>query len=312
MPYKFFDTLLDTSTRARRTKGKLIPISIGIHVLVLAAVVVLPLLSFNELPEPVMNGAIRAFLVEAAPPPPPPPPPPAAASTPRLVTAPKVVQPKPVVDPPKFTAPIETPREQPEPATALDAGPGEPGGQVGGVQGGVKGGTEGGVVGGAIGGVPGGTIGGTPGGVVGGAPKEEPPPKPTGPVRVGGNIHAPAKLNSVPPSYPPMAKRARVEGTVILEATISSQGRVTDVKVLRGIPLLDEAAVDAVRQWSYSPTLLNGIPVPVVMTVTVNFHLDGNGSSSASAPATKAAAPAVAVPEPASAPASAPTPPPSR
>ena len=197
---------------------------------------------------------------------------------------PKVVQPTPVVvDQPKFTAPIETPKEQPkpEPATALDAGPGEPGGVVGGVQGGVKGGTEGGVVGGTIGGVAGGTLGGSVGGVPGGVPQqEEAPPKPAGPVRVGGNIHAPAKLNNVPPTYPPMARQARVEGTVILEATISSSGHVTDVKVLRGIPLLDRAAVDAVREWKYSPTLLNGIPVAVVMTVTVNFHLDGNASAS--------------------------------
>ena len=92
-------------------------------------------------------------------------------------------------------------------------------------------------------------------------------------MRVGGQIKAPSKLNNVPPVYPPMAKQARVEGTVILEATISPQGRVTDVKVLRGIPLLDHAAIDAVRQWSYSPTLLNGTPVPVVMTVTVSFTL---------------------------------------
>jgi protein TonB len=284
MPYKFFDTLLDSTNRARRTKGKLIPISIGIHVLVLAAVLVIPLLSFHDLPEPVMNGAIRAFMVEAAPPPPPPPPPPpAAASAPRVVT-PKVVQPKPVVvDQPKFTAPIETPKEQPkpEPATALDAGPGEPGGEVGGVAGGVKGGTEGGVVGGTIGGVPGGTLGGAVGGVPGGVPQEEapPPPKPTGPVRVGGNIHAPAKISNVAPAYPPMARKARVEGTVSLEATINTQGRVTDVKVLRGNPLLDDAAADAVKEWKYSPTLLNGTPVAVVMTVTVNFHLDGNAAA---------------------------------
>ena len=93
-------------------------------------------------------------------------------------------------------------------------------------------------------------------------------------MRVGGNIHAPAKISNVVPTYPPMARKARVEGTVILEATINTQGRVTDVKVLRGNPLLDDAAADAVKEWKYSPTLLNGTPVAVVMTVTVNFHLD--------------------------------------
>ena len=316
MAYKFFDTLLD-SKGARRPRRKLtLPVSIAVHVLILGAVIVVPLFHYNELPEPVMNGAIRAFLVEAAPPPPPPPPPPAAAmSAPRTVTAPKIVEPKPVTDEPKFTAPIETPREQPKPDTAVApdfGGPGEPGGEVGGVQGGVKGGTEGGVVGGAIGGVTGGELGGTVGGVPGGSDKEE-PAKPTAPVRVGGNIHAPAKLNNVPPVYPPMAKQARVEGTVILEATISAQGRVTELKVLRGIPLLDNAAVDAVRQWSYSPTLLNGSPVSVVMTVTVNFHLAGNGSSSASAVSSKGPVFAPdAAPATETAPATEPTPPPSR
>ena len=62
-------------------------------------------------------------------------------------------------------------------------------------------------------------------------------------------------------------------GVVILECTISPQGKVSDVKVLRGIPLLDQAAIDAVKQWVYTPTLLNGVPVPVIMTVTVNFKL---------------------------------------
>jgi protein TonB len=313
MPYKFFDNLLDS--KRERTKRKLtLPVSIGIHVVVLGAVLLVPLLTFSELPDPVMSSAIRAYLVEAAPapPPPPPPPPPPAASAPKPVTQPKVEQPKPVVEEPKFTAPIETPKEipHPEPATGLDSGPGEPGGEIGGVQGGVTGGTQGGVVGGTIGGVPGGELGGVPGGVVGAPP--EPPAAPTGPVRVGGKIKAPSKLNNVAPVYPSMAKQARVEGTVILEATINPQGRVTEVKVLRGIPLLDNSAMDAVKQWHYSPTLLNGTPVPVVMTVTVNFRLNGDGRSSA--PAVKAA-PAPEAPAPpaeAPAPETAPTPPPSR
>src|SRR3954465_252251 len=102
MPYKFFDNLLDTTTGKRRGKRKLtLPVSIGIHVIVLAAVLVVPLLSLPDLPEPVMSSAIRAFLVEAAPPPPPPPPPPAAAA-PRPMTVPKIQQPKPVTEVPKF------------------------------------------------------------------------------------------------------------------------------------------------------------------------------------------------------------------
>jgi TonB family protein len=94
-----------------------------------------------------------------------------------------------------------------------------------------------------------------------------------GAVRVGGTIKEPRKLKNVNPSYPEIAKQARVQGVVILECTIGSDGRVQEVKVLRGIPLLDDAAVDAVRQWVYTPTLLNGVPVPVIMTVTVHFKL---------------------------------------
>jgi len=92
-------------------------------------------------------------------------------------------------------------------------------------------------------------------------------------VRVGGQIKEPKKVHNVSPSYPDIAKQARVQGIVILECIISPQGKVSDVKVLRGIPLLDQAAIDAVKQWVYTPTLLNGVPVPVIMTVTVNFKL---------------------------------------
>lgn len=90
---------------------------------------------------------------------------------------------------------------------------------------------------------------------------------------MGGAIKEPRKLADVPPEYPDSAKQARVQGVVILECTISPEGTVADVKVLRGIPLLDEAAIAAVKQWTYEPTLLNGVPVPVIMTLTVKFSL---------------------------------------
>ena len=99
------------------------------------------------------------------------------------------------------------------------------------------------------------------------------PPPPPEPVRVGGNISPPAKVTDVPPVYPTVAQAARVQGVVILEAVIGPDGRVTDVKVLRSVPLLVDAAIAAVRQWEYMPTLLNGVPVPVIMTVTVNFTM---------------------------------------
>ena len=96
---------------------------------------------------------------------------------------------------------------------------------------------------------------------------------PVDPLRVGGTIREPKKLKNVPPAYPPAALQARVQGTVILECRIGADGRVARVKVLRGVPLLDEAAMEAVRQWEYEPTQVNGVPVPVIMTVTVNFKL---------------------------------------
>ena len=81
------------------------------------------------------------------------------------------------------------------------------------------------------------------------------------------------KTKHVKPVYPPIAQSARVQGVVIIEATIGPNGKVQDARVLRSIPLLDQAALDAVRQWEFTPTLLNGVPVPVIMTVTVQFTL---------------------------------------
>jgi protein TonB len=93
-------------------------------------------------------------------------------------------------------------------------------------------------------------------------------------VRVGGNIKPPRKVVNVNPGYPPAALAQGVSGVVILEATIGPDGMVSDARILRSIPLLDQAALDAVRQWEFSPTLLNGQPVPVVMTVTLQFRAD--------------------------------------
>ena len=90
---------------------------------------------------------------------------------------------------------------------------------------------------------------------------------------IHAEIGPPNKLKDVRPVYPPIAQSARVSGVVIIEATIGADGRVKDAKVLRSIPLLDQAALDAVKQWQFTPTLLNGVPVPVIMTVTVNFTL---------------------------------------
>jgi len=96
---------------------------------------------------------------------------------------------------------------------------------------------------------------------------------PQDPVRIGGTIRQPQKVHNVDPVYPAIAQAARVQGIVILEATLSPDGRISNARILRSIPLLDQAALEAVRQWQYTPTLLNGVPVPVIMTITVMFTL---------------------------------------
>ncbi|MFI5177002.1 MAG: TonB family protein [Vicinamibacterales bacterium] len=93
------------------------------------------------------------------------------------------------------------------------------------------------------------------------------------PLRVGGDIKEPRKIRDVKPVYPQEALAAGVQGVVILEAVIGPAGNVTDARVLRSVALLDQAALDAVRQWEFTPTLLNGAPVSVIMTMTVNFTL---------------------------------------
>lgn len=105
------------------------------------------------------------------------------------------------------------------------------------------------------------------------------------PVRIGGTTAPPERIKYVAPEYPAIAKQARVTGTVIAEALVGPDGVVQEAHVLRSIALLDQAALNAVKQWRYTPTMLNGQPVPVIMTVTVNFSLDDNTSTRTAAPA---------------------------
>jgi protein TonB len=107
-------------------------------------------------------------------------------------------------------------------------------------------------------------------------PPPPPPPaqEPKGPVRLHSGIAAPRRVADALPVYPPIAQSARVEGIVIVEVVISETGDVTSAKVLRSIPLLDAAAIDAVKKWRFEPARLNGEAIPIVMTVTVNFQLN--------------------------------------
>ncbi len=99
------------------------------------------------------------------------------------------------------------------------------------------------------------------------------PPRVVAPIRPGGDIKPPQRTSYAAPVYPQIAQAAKVEGMVILEAIIDESGVVRDVKVLRSIPLLDKAAIDAVSKWRYTPTRLNGTAVSIIMTVTVTFSL---------------------------------------
>jgi periplasmic protein TonB len=125
--------------------------------------------------------------------------------------------------------------------------------------------------------LPGIDVGAVPGGdsVVSDAPPiPPPPPEAAKPVRAGTQVKWPTKIRDAQPIYSTIAQTARVQGTVVLEAVIGIDGRVQNVRVLRSVPLLDQAALDAVRQWEYTPSQLNGVPVPVIMTVTVTFKLN--------------------------------------
>jgi protein TonB len=248
---------LITGTQERPLRERSLPskiVAAVMHIVVILVLVVIPLLlATHELPTvPTM----MAFVVPSpdAPPPPPAPPPPA----PPAAEAPKEVQPVPTAG--QFSAPAEAPSDvQPERASAREVD------------------SFGGALGGVEGGVPGGVVGGIVGGIVSAAsppppPRLPPPQVASAPVRIGGQITAPALLHRVEPTYPDVAAMAQLSGLVILEATVNVEGCVESVKVLRPRhPLLDKAAKDALMQWRYSPLVLNGIPTPFVLTVTFNF-----------------------------------------
>jgi protein TonB len=214
-----------------------------LHAFLAGGLIVVPLLTDTSLPEP--THVVRTFFVapSLAPPPPPPPPPPPSSST----TARAISKASRNGGSSEFVAPIEISSDI-EASDGLDLG----------VEGGIDGGVEGGVAGGVV------------GGVVGGLAEIKPLPKP---IRVGGTIKEPRKIKNVVPEYPSVAQASRVQGIVVLECIIGLDGRVEKAKVVQGMPLLDDAALEAVRQWRYTPTLFQGVPVPVIMTVTVSFRL---------------------------------------
>ncbi len=243
---RVFESLLDSSSTPVRRAAPLL-VSFAAHAALVTAAVVIPVVLYDALPDP--GQAVHVFFVtpSLAPPPPPPPPPPAAGV--RVARTPAAAP--TVANAPSFVAPLDVKPLVPD-SDGLD---------LSGVEGGVPGGVEGGVPGGVV------------GGVIGGLPLE-PPPAPRKAVRVGGALVAPKLVHRVAPVYPELAALTRIHGVVILEATVDENGRVEDVTIVRGQPVLQEAAVEAVKQWRYQPLLLNGEATPFILTVTLNFNLN--------------------------------------
>ena len=136
-----------------------------------------------------------------------------------------------------------------------------------------------GVAGGVPGGVPGGQAGGVIGGIISSAPKTYVPiaptaPAPKAPIRVGGRIMPPRQIHAPEPGYPPLAKQAKIQGEVVIDAVIDSQGNVVQMQVVSGHPLLLSAALDTLRKWRYQPTYLNEEPISIQLYVTIRFRLN--------------------------------------
>ena len=239
----------------KTNKSWTVTLSFALEFVAVGVMILIPLIWTEALPK----AQLVNFLTAPAPPPPPPPPPPPAQVI-------KVVH----VAPRQFNGQtLQAPREIPKQVAMITEDALPPvslGGQVGGVPGGIPGGVPGGVTS---------SIGMAPPPPPPPPPKvEAPKPKQEGPVPVGGKVQQ-AKLVKHPnPVYPPIAKQARIQGTVVLQAIIGKDGTVQNLKMISATsPLLVQSSMDAVKQWVYLPTLLNNEPVEVITEITVNFTL---------------------------------------
>jgi periplasmic protein TonB len=243
MPRELFTEVVSPQLRSRTGSRYTMMLSVVAHVLIVAAVVIVPLMATGSMPS-LPSGDLSFMLAELPPAPPPLPTPPA---------------PTPTVQPtvPDHYAPSA------EPTEIRDEIPPAPVGEH------------------VVGAVP--TLGPSSSrfgdGVGVGIGRDVallPPPVPAPPqrpVRPGGDIREPVKVKNVAPVYPQIAINARIQGRVVIDAVIGTDGVVREARILSGVPLLNQAALDAVKQWRYTPTMLNNVPVQVIMTVTVQFNL---------------------------------------
>ena len=245
----FEDSLLESGGRLRTKRGMTTTVSFVLQILLVGVLVLIPLLYTEALPK----QQLMTFLV--APPPPPPPPPPPAAVPQRVV---KVVQ-TDIINgelrtPTKIPKKVEMIKEEEAPPPVMASA---------------------GVVGGVPGGVPGGQMGGVIGGIISSTPVAVPKVATPQRVRVSQGVSQGLLIHRVQPMYPPLARQARIQGTVVLQAEISKDGTIENLRLISGHPMLAPSAIEAVRQWRYKPYFLNGEPVAVETQITVNFTLAG-------------------------------------
>jgi len=243
----FEDSLIESGGKLKTKRVWTTLFSVFLQAFLIGIMILIPLIYTEALPK----QQLMTFLV--APPPPPPPPPPAAPEV-RVV---KVVQTD--IENGQLRTPTKIPQkvamikeeEAPPPVSSM-----------------------GGVMGGVPGGVPGGSMGGVLGGILSSTPTAA-PKLAVQRVRVSQGVSEGNLISQMKPPYPPMAKMARVQGAVVLQALISKQGTIQNLRVVSGHPMLVQAALDAVKQWRYRPYLLNGEPVEVETQITLNFSLTG-------------------------------------
>jgi protein TonB len=244
----FEDSLIESGGKLKTKRGRTSMVAFIIEAMIVGVMVLIPLIFTEALPK----TQLMTFLV--APPPPPPPPPPAAAP----VHVVKQIQ-SDIVNG-QLRTPTKIPKKILENLKEDEAPPQMAAtGVVGGVPGGIPGGSMGGVIGSVLSSTP--TV----------APKIATPQR----VRVSSGVVSGLLLRKVNPTYPPLARQARIQGVVVLQAQISKDGNIQNLQLISGHPMLAPAAIEAVKQWKYKPYLLNGEPVEVETQVQVNFTLSG-------------------------------------
>lgn len=245
----FSDSVLGFGGESKR-RAVATSTSLIVNCLAIALAVIVPLMFTEELPK----AQLLTFLV--APPPPPPPPPPAAAAIQKVVR----------VETELLNGQLRTPTRIPQKVQMIKEEEAPPITSTGGVVGGVPGGIPGGQLGGVIGGIVNATSQ-----MAAAVPKFVPvvPQR----VRISQGVTKGLLIRRVEPTYPPLARSARVQGEVVLSAVISVNGDIENLQLVSGHPMLVPAAITAVKQWKYKPYLLNGQPTEVETTITVIFTL---------------------------------------